>query len=138
MTPPEAGSQEGATPGEVKSGVKDIEWKEIILSRQDFEMLNDRLNKPIIKVEYFQDEFDRNWGFIFPLFFFVFYTIIIFKDELKVTEGALSILKFSLFLLTVYYIGSDKTLRKMGVNFTSQIIIAFCFAALLLAASSVV
>lgn len=125
--------------GEIKQGdVKEIGWKEITLTRQDFEMLNDRLNNPVVKVVYSEDEFDMKYQLIFPISFLVFYIVIIFKDEWNVPDIVLNLLKISMFLLTFWYVVIDKSLRKMGVNFTFQMIIAICFAALLVAASSVV
>lgn len=135
---PEVVSVEDAKPPVVRSDVSDIGWKEITLTRQDFDMLNYRLNNPTIKVEYVQDEFDRKAGWIFPLLFGAFYTMISFKDEWGISDGVIGIIKFLMFILTYYFISTDKTLRKMGVNYTSQLIIAVCFAALLVAASSVV
>ena len=118
---------------EQNSDVTNIGWKEIILTRQEFDMLRDRLKNPTV-----EDSFDRNWGVVLPLFFFVIYTILIFKDEWNVSEFHQNISKFLLFVVAVFYIGRDKSFKKMGVNFTSQIMIAFCFGGLLVAASSVV
>lgn len=120
-----------------KSDVSGIYWKDIILTRDDFDKLKERLNNPVIKVEYLQDEFDTKYGWVFPLFFGGFYMIISFREELNIPEGAISMIKFLMFILTYYFISTDKTLRKLGVNYTSQLIISICFATLLVAASSV-
>jgi len=115
--------------------VSGVEWKEIVLTRDQFE----RLNK--MNVHEVQDVDEVQYYLYFlrpmlPLCFFVLYGILIFKSE--VSEVTQSILKFSLFILTVFYITNDETLKNMGVNFTSRILIGFCFAGLLVAASSVV
>lgn len=139
MVPQVSQSLPASPEGEIKQGdVKEIGWKEITLTRQDFEMLNDRLNNPVVKVVYSEDEFYIKYQLIFPISFLVFYIVIIFKDEWNVPDIVLNLLKISMFLLTFWYVVTDKSLRKMGVNFTFQMIIAICFAALLVAASSVV
>jgi len=120
------------------SDVSDIGWKEIILTRQDFDSLSSRLNNPVIKVRWLEDEFDDKFGWIFPILFGAFYTIISFKDEWGIPEGPISVMKFLMFILAYYFISTDKTLKKIGVNYTSQLIIAACLAAVLVAASSVV
>ena len=139
MVPQVSQSLPASPEGEIKQGdVKEIGWKEITLTRQDFEMLNDRLNNPVVKVVYSEDEFYIKYQLIFPISFLVFYIVIIFKDEWNIPDIVLNLLKISMFLLTFWYVVTDKSLRKMGVNFTFQMIIAICFAALLVAASSVV
>ena len=133
---------QAASPGvatlQVKSDVSGIGWKEITLTRQEFDMLSDRLNKPQVEVRYVKEEFDRKFGAIFPLFFLMFYTILVFKDDWGVPDNAVKLLKFLLFILAVYCISNDNSLKNMGVNATSQMIIAICFATLLVASSSVV
>ena len=118
--------------------ISNIGWKEIILTRQDFDSLNYRLNNPEIKVKYLQDEFDTKYGWIFPLFFGVFYMMISFQYEWGIPEGPIRIIKFLMFTLAYYFISTDKTFEKNGFSYTSQLIIAVSFASLLVAASSVV
>lgn len=137
-TPAPLASQEGGIKLGEENEVKKIGWKEITLTRQDFENLNDRLNNPLVKVVYSEDEFDMKYQLVFPISFLVFYIVIIFKDEWNVPDIVLNLLKISMFLLTFLYVVTDKSLRKMGINFTFQMIIAICFASLLVAASSVV
>ena len=131
-------SQEGGRKLGEENEVKKIGWKEITLTRQDFENLNDRLNNPLVKVVYSEDEFDMKYQLVFPISFLAFYIVIIFKDEWNVPDIVLNLLKISMFLLTFLYVSTDKSLRKMGINFKFQMIIAICFASLLVAASSVV
>lgn len=121
---------------EVESDVSGVGWKEIVLTREEFERLSNRLNNPVIKEVV--NEFDVRYGFVLPMVFVALYIFLMFKDELKVPEVFESVLKLLLFIVTVFYITNDNTLKKMSVNFASRLLIGFCFGGLLVASSSVV
>lgn len=121
---------------QVKSDVSSVGWKEIVLTREEFDRLSDRLNNPVLETPLVKN---NTFVFLLPLCFSILYGILIFKDDfVKVPEVVQSVLKFLLFILTVYYITNDNTLIRMGVNLASRLLIAFCFAVLLVAASTVV
>lgn len=127
----EAGSVEGAAPVDVRG----VGWKEIVLTRDDFEQLNFRLSgvaRPIPPVEVTKKP-DGIFVFALPLLYFV----LVFKDEIQISEYIERILKFVLFAIAVFYIWNDDTLENMRVNRTSRILIGFCFGGLLVASSTV-
>lgn len=124
-----------AKPKEVESDVSGVGWKEIVLTRDDFKRLSDRLNR---HNEVLVEEKDDKlvFVFLFPMLYF----ILMFKDDLPIPipEVLQGVLKVLLFIVAVYYMMYDNTLKKMGVNITSRLLIGFCFGGLLVASSSVV
>ena len=123
----------GVTQKEVKSDISGVGWKEIVLTRDDFERLSDtlnRTNRPVV------DDDENKLVFLLPMLYF----ILIFKDEFPtpIPEVLQGVLKALLFIVVVYYIMHDNTLKKMRVNITSRLLIGFCFGGLLVASSSVV
>ncbi len=120
---------------EVESDVSGVGWKEIVLTRDDFERLSYRLNR---HNEVLVEEKDDKlvFVFLFPMLYF----ILMFKDDLPIPipEFLQGVLKVLLFIVAVYYMMYDNTLKKMGVNITSRLLIGFCFGGLLVASSSVV
>lgn len=108
-----------------------VGWKEIVLTREDFERLKNRLNRPLVDVT---EENDGKLFFVFllPLLYF----ILVFKDDQmpELVEGFLKVLLFGFALFFIMY---DDTLKRMRVNITSRILIGFSFGGLLVAASTV-
>lgn len=109
--------------------VSDVGWKEIILTRDDFERLK-YLNRPD-DVPVVTEE-NNSFVFLLPLLYFM----LVFKDD-RMPELVEGFLKVLLFGFAVYFIMSDDTLKKMRVNITSRILIGFSFGGLLVAASTV-
>lgn len=116
---------------QVKSDVSSVGWKEIVLTRDDFE----QLKRPVVdEVVVEKDDNKFVFVFLFPILYFV----MMFKDEFKIPEYLQGVLKFVFFTVAVYYIMYDNTLTKMRVNITSRMLIGFCFGGLLVASSSFV
>lgn len=109
--------------------VSGVGWKEIILTRDDFERLK-YLNRPD-DVPVVTEE-NNSFVFLLPLIYFM----LVFKDD-RMPELVEGFLKVLLFGFAVYFIMSDDTLKKMHVNITSRILIGFSFGGLLVAASTV-
>jgi hypothetical protein len=114
----------------------DINWKEIILTRKDFEELSARLDVEPTVVK--SDEVENKFGWIFPLIFVFLYITILFRDVLNISDDMQIVIKIVMFMVAYYYVSTDKTLMKSGISYTLQLILAACFATLLVAASSVV
>ena len=114
--------------------VSDVGWKEIVLTRDEFERLKLQLNKPDVPIPIVIEENSPKRVFIFllPLLYFM----LVFKDD-RMPELVEGFLKFLLFGFAVYFIMDDDTLKRMRVNITSRILIGFSFGGLLVAASTV-
>ena len=115
---------------EVKSDVSGIGWKEIVLTRDDFERLSYRPLSGAVE--------EKNDEFVFVFIFPMLYFMLMFKDDIQLPENIQGVLKVLLFMVTVYYIMHDNTLKRMRVNTTYRLLIGFSFGGLLVASSSVV
>ena len=115
----------------VESNVSDVKLKEIVLTRDDFEQLSSRLNRPVPLVVT-EEKGKIVFVFVLPLLYF----ILVFKDD-RMPELVEGFLKVLLFGFSVYYIMYDDTLKSMRVNITLRILIGFCLGGLLVAASTV-
>ena len=130
QTTPEVDSIEGAAQVDVRG----VGWKEIVLTRDDFEQLNSRLNRPDVSIplEVTEKKGEMRFVFVLPLLYF----ILVFKDD-QMPELVEKFLKVLLLGFAVYYIMYDDTLKRMRVNTSSRILLGFCFGGLLVAASTV-
>uniref|UniRef100_A0A6C0IY48 Uncharacterized protein n=1 Tax=viral metagenome TaxID=1070528 RepID=A0A6C0IY48_9ZZZZ len=112
--------------------LRGVGWKEIVLTRDDFERLNSRLKRPEIPLVT-EEKYEKPiFVFLLPLLYF----ILVFKDD-QMPELIEGLLKVFLFGLAVFFIMYDDTLKRMRVNITSRILIGFCFGGLLVAASTI-
>ena len=133
MPPPQASASRVA--GSVKDAqvdVSSVEWKEIVLTRDEFERLKYKLNRPDVPIVIEENSPKRVFVFLLPLLYFM----LVFKDD-RMPELVEGFLKVLLFGFAVYFIMSDDTLKSMRVNITSRILIGFSFGGLLVAASTV-
>lgn len=112
--------------------VSDVGWKEIVLTRDEFERLKYKLNRPDIPIVTEENSSTPVFVFLLPLLYFM----LVFKDD-RMPELVEGFLKVLLFVFAVYFIMSDDTLKRMRVNITSRILIGFSFGGLLVAASTV-
>ena len=111
--------------------VSGVGWKEIVLTRDEFERLKYKLNRPDdVPIE--ENSPKLVFVFLLPLLYFM----LVFKDD-RMPELVERFLKVLLFGFTVYFIMSDDTLKRMRVNITSRILIGFSFGGLLVAASTI-
>lgn len=117
---------------EAQVDVAGVGWKEIVLTRDDFERLNFRLNRPDIPLDGERDD-KKVFIFVFPILYFM----LVFKDYIQIPEVVEGLLKVLLFMLAVFYIMSDNTLKRMRVDITSRLLIGLCFGGLLVVASTV-
>ena len=130
--PPQMSASRGAdSVKDAQVDVSGVGWKEIVLTRDEFERLKYKLNRPDdVPIE--ENSPKLVFVFLLPLLYFM----LVFKDD-RMPELVERFLKVLLFGFTVYFIMSDDTLKRMRVNITSRILIGFSFGGLLVAASTI-
>lgn len=134
--PPQVSASRGAdSVKDAQVDVSGVGWKEIVLTRDEFERLKYKLNRPdYVPIPNVTEENSPKLVFVFllPLLYFM----LVFKDD-RMPELVEGFLKVLLFGFAVYFIMSDDTLERMRVNITSRILIGFSFGGLLVAASTI-
>ena len=112
-----------------------LEWSDITLSRKDFQKLRNRLDSPSTQhAPNVSPSSKTSW--VFPVILLSFCAFMLSHKLLGAPSWLVIVSKWLMFVSCFYFIATDENLKKMGLSYALQMILAIGIGFVFIAAIS--